>query len=66
MMRSLKNKLMFAVFILLGLYLLNKGIQFLDIPESIGNIDKTLVAISGILLILRGLRLIGRKRRRHH
>ncbi len=46
------GRLLSAVYVILGLYFLNRSFNFISLPTSITLIDKGIFTISGILLIL--------------
>lgn len=64
MRRRIKSNFIFIIFFILGLYLLNKGINLFPI-ENIEKIDNTIMTVSGILLILGGFKFFRIRKRRH-
>lgn len=65
MVRQFINKIVFGIFTLAGLYLLNKGLLLVEIPQFLLDIENIFFATSGILLILGGLKFLFKRGRYH-
>ena len=46
------GRLLSAVYVILGVYFLNRAFNFISLPTEVTFIDKSIFALSGILLIL--------------
>lgn len=65
MVRQFINKIVFGIFTLAGLHLLNKGLLLVEIPQFLLDIENIFFATSGILLILGGLKFLFKRKRNH-
>ncbi|HKL24168.1 MAG TPA: hypothetical protein VJ912_02435 [Candidatus Nanoarchaeia archaeon] len=66
MKMRVKSNFIAIIFMLLGLYVLNKGLSLFKIPESLANIEDIIFAISGILLIFGGFNFMRFGSRKRH
>ena len=62
MARGNGRTLIFVLYAILGLYLLNVGLQFVNLPEFFLKLNKWIVIIGGGLLIFESLKFLGAKR----
>ena len=53
---------LFLVYLILGLYMINVAFNFVNLPEFISKIDKWIIFVGGILLILGGINYLKLKR----
>lgn len=56
--------LVFLIDLILGLYFINFGFQFITIPAFITSIDKWIIFLGGIFLIISGISFITANRNR--
>jgi len=56
------HSIIFAVYLVLGLYVLNSALSFISLPEIFMSIDKWILVISGALLILGGINFLRLKK----
>jgi len=57
-----RGTLVFILYLILGLYLINFGFNFIKIPTFITSIDKWIICIGGIFLILGGINFLRLKK----
>jgi uncharacterized protein involved in cysteine biosynthesis len=57
-----KGTLFFIIYLVLGLYFINFGFQFIKIPALISNLDKWIIFLGGIFLILGGINFLRLKK----
>lgn len=62
MARGNGRLLIFILYALLGLYLLNVGLQFVNLPEFLLKANRWIVIIGGGLLSFESLKFLGAKR----
>jgi len=48
----------FILYVILGLYLINIGINFIDVPQFLLSIEKWVLFVGGILLIFGGINFL--------
>ena len=53
---------LFLLYLIFGLYFLNFGLNFIEIPESFDNINKWIIFAGGVLIIFSALRHLMKKR----
>lgn len=53
---------MFILYVVFALYLINKAINFISLPASFASIDKWISLVAGIFLILGGINSMRIKR----
>jgi hypothetical protein len=63
MQRNSLRSLLFIVYLLFGLYLINIFVVFVSLPKFFTSLDKGIFLISGILLILGGINYLRVSRR---
>lgn len=63
MARGSGRILIFVLYAILGVYLLNVGLQFVNLPEFLLKANKWIVIIGGGLLIFESLKFLGAKKR---
>jgi len=61
-MRRGKGTLVFVVYLILGLYLINSAFLFVKIPAVILSVDKWIGFLGGLFLILGGINFLRLKR----
>ena len=49
------SKVLFIVYLVFGLYLINMFFSFITMPEFITNLDNLIILVAGILVILGGI-----------
>jgi hypothetical protein len=62
-MIKLKGFFVFVYFVL-AFYLLNSALSFISMPEFILNVDKWIVAVSGLFLVIGGIKFLRMRRDR--
>jgi hypothetical protein len=62
MVRGRGTGLLFLADLLLGLYCLNYGLNFINIPETFSPIGKWIVFLGGIFLIFAGIKSLMMRR----
>jgi hypothetical protein len=50
--------LFFIIYLLLGLYFLNLGLQFIAIPAFLSGIEKGIYVVGGVLLIFGSIKFL--------
>ena len=53
--KGIVSKILFVVYLIFGLYLINLFFNFITIPEFILNVNDIIFLIAGILIILGGI-----------
>lgn len=53
-----KKIIFFLVYLIFGAYLINSVLVFYPLPEYFPNLDKFVIAISGVLLIIGGFNFL--------
>lgn len=56
---------MFVLYIVLALYFINFGFEFIKIPEVISNFNKWIIFAGGILLIIGGINFMKTRKYRY-
>jgi hypothetical protein len=54
--------LIFFIDLILGLYFLNFGINFITLPETFSSVSKWIIFVGGIFLILGGIKYLTARR----
>lgn len=63
MARGNGKTFIFILYVLLGVYLLNVGLQFVNLPEFLLKLNKWIVVIGGGLLIFESLKFLKQTRK---
>jgi len=63
MARANGKTFIFILYVLLGVYLLNVGLQFVNLPEFLLKLNKWIVVVGGGLLIFESLKFLKQTRK---
>ncbi len=63
MARGNGKTFIFILYVLLGVYLLNVGLQFVNLPEFLLKLNKWIVVVGGGLLIFESLKFLKQTRK---
>lgn len=57
-----KGIILFLVYLVFGVYLINSVLGFYPMPEVISNLDKWAVVVGGVLIIIGGFHFLKNKK----
>lgn len=55
--------IIFAIYAVLGFYLINYAINFFEVPESVSQFNEWIILLGGIFLLFGGINLVRLKKR---
>jgi hypothetical protein len=62
MQRGSNNSGIFAIFLIVGLYLINWGTGFMKLPVSFDKVNQIIFVIGGALLVIGGFKFLSSKK----